>query len=210
MKKHILLMAITSALLSACANPNTFETVRAPVEPVVSQSQTSVGIAFDYDSATLDVNARQQIDDFVMKFDVGYHDEVMIDLQQGANALTRERVERVEAYLKHLGLNPNIQIVAQNIGLQKIKVRLNQYSIAVPNCPDWSDSPSNTFNNQVHANFGCATASNLALMVGNPRDLVRGQDLSPADGTVLSNALTNYRTPRPIRYLEIEKEVQKQ
>ncbi|MFM2411328.1 MAG: hypothetical protein RL481_2156, partial [Pseudomonadota bacterium] len=45
----------------------------------------------------------------------------------------------------------------------------------VPNCPNWTKTTDANFNTSNHPNYGCATNSNMAAMVSDPEDLVRGR-----------------------------------
>jgi len=67
--------------------------------------------------------------------------------------------------------------------------------VAVPpqGCPDWTDWPGETFENDHSSNFGCATATNRALMVAHPRDLVQGRAMDPMDGTFAAGSMKRYR-----------------
>ncbi len=53
--------------------------------------------------------------------------------------------------------------------------------VTLPPCPNWSSGTPERFNNQLPSNFGCATTSDLGLMVASPTDLVSGEPLGPAD-----------------------------
>ena len=63
----------------------------------------------------------------------------------------------------------------------------------MPGCPEW-DEQTEFPNPNTSANYGCATNSNLAAMVANPEDLIRGQD-----GTIDGSALTAGRAIRTYR-----------
>jgi pilus assembly protein CpaD len=69
-----------------------------------------------------------------------------------------------------------------------------RYLVTTPPCPNWSKPPDGDFTNQTDSNFGCANASNLALMVANPADLVAGRELAPADGSIAAGAVQRYET----------------
>jgi pilus assembly protein CpaD len=64
----------------------------------------------------------------------------------------------------------------------------------VPGCPDWSDKDLPMSEGQ-SSNYGCATAVNLAAMIADPRDLVRGQTdpMTGADPAVAQRALKAWR-----------------
>ncbi|MDX2074348.1 MAG: CpaD family pilus assembly lipoprotein [Alphaproteobacteria bacterium] len=75
------------------------------------------------------------------------------------------------------------------------KVGPNGELISPPNCPNWTASPFTTYDNAKQGNFGCATVTNLGLMLEDPRDLERGASggkITP-DATRSSEAIQNYR-----------------
>ncbi len=65
----------------------------------------------------------------------------------------------------------------------------------MPDCPNWSAKSDVNLNNATSSNFGCATNGNLAAMVSNPEDLVKGA--TTVGNTVVmsgNKAITTYRT----------------
>jgi pilus assembly protein CpaD len=64
----------------------------------------------------------------------------------------------------------------------------------VPNCPDWSDTNLPMSEGQ-SSNYGCATALNLAAMIADPNDLIRGRTdtATGADPALASRALKAWR-----------------
>jgi type IV pilus biogenesis protein CpaD/CtpE len=77
----------------------------------------------------------------------------------------------------------------------KNRVGPNGELISPENCPDWTASPITTYGNGKQGNFGCATVTNLGLMLEDPRDLERGASngaIHP-DPQRSSDAIKNYR-----------------
>ncbi len=68
--------------------------------------------------------------------------------------------------------------------------------VSLPPCPNWSQYPASDFTNMKTSNYGCATATNLGLMVANPADLVAGRDLARADATPAVSSVTRYLTDK--------------
>jgi len=66
----------------------------------------------------------------------------------------------------------------------------------VPNCPNWDvnrlDPGAGT-----DPNYGCAINSNLAAMVADPMDLVRGKSSDASDATVIAKAIKAWREMEP-------------
>lgn len=203
MKKQIYMIALSGLFLSACQHVENFDAVHVQPEPVVNKVETSLNVSFDYGSSHLTAEERQRIDHFVMAHDISRMDDLEIKMTQAGGVLAKERAETIAAYFKHLGVPSYFKWHRHDEALQSIEVTVAKYTVSVPNCPDWSANPSHNFNNQPHSNFGCAQAANLALMIGDPRDLVRGRDLTPADSRVLHNAIDLYRNPTRVTHDDI-------
>jgi hypothetical protein len=90
------------------------------------------------------------------------------------------------------GMDPNEYYAKNKI---ENKVGPNGELISPPNCPDWRMSPVTTYSNTKQANIGCATVTNLGLMLEDPRDLERGSSGGhvPADPQRSSDAIRIYR-----------------
>jgi pilus assembly protein CpaD len=73
---------------------------------------------------------------------------------------------------------------------------VHTHVVALPECPDWSADPRRGHNNQPSSNWGCATAINFGIMIANPRDMIRGRGLSPADGERLARSMERYRNDK--------------
>ena len=68
----------------------------------------------------------------------------------------------------------------------------------VPHCPDWSRDSSNEFEANTSSSYGCAINRNLAAMVANPADLVRGAPgAETADAALSFKAIDTYRKKAP-------------
>ncbi|WP_066719317.1 CpaD family pilus assembly lipoprotein [Sphingomonas pituitosa] len=79
-----------------------------------------------------------------------------------------------------------------------VRVVLTRTTANVPGCPDYAHPSGMTADASTSSNFGCATASNLAAMVADPADLVRGAPGSPtADPMTMTKAIGAYRAALP-------------
>ncbi len=79
-----------------------------------------------------------------------------------------------------------------------VRLILRRASASVPGCPNWSTRQESDMVGGTSSNFGCGVNSNLAAMVANPEDLVRGEstqsDLRTATST---RAIETYRAKAP-------------
>ncbi|MEZ5742688.1 MAG: CpaD family pilus assembly protein [Sphingomonadaceae bacterium] len=68
----------------------------------------------------------------------------------------------------------------------------------VPDCPNWRARSDVNLRNATSSNYGCATNGNLAAMVANPEDLVKGAE-GTGETVVMSStkAIQTYREKDP-------------
>lgn len=130
--------------------------------------------------------------------DLGYGDRVSIDEPRGSqSAGARQDIARVASQFG-LVLADSAPVTEGNVRPGTIRVVASRSSAHVPGCPEWSDpgidSPVRT-----GTNYGCATNSNLAAMIADPDDLVRGRDGSGGQGSAVTagRAIRTYRERQP-------------
>ncbi|HET6521568.1 MAG TPA: CpaD family pilus assembly lipoprotein [Geminicoccaceae bacterium] len=87
---------------------------------------------------------------------------------------------------------------------RRVEVATERYRVTPPDCPDWSRPSQPDFDNRPLPNLGCATATNLAHMVAEPRDLARGRELGPADGIREAEAIVRYREGKVTELMKTE------
>lgn len=79
-----------------------------------------------------------------------------------------------------------------------VRIVVRRASASVPGCPNWSDKAESDGKTGTSRNFGCGINSNIAAMVANPEDLVRGQTGQSTLRTATSNrAIQTYREKPP-------------
>lgn len=129
--------------------------------------------------------------------DIGYGDRVTIDEPRGyESAGARQDVARVAGQFGLL-LAEGAPVTERSVQPGTIRIVASRSSAHVPGCPEWSDpgieSPVRT-----GTNYGCAINSNLAAMIANPDDLVRGQDGSgQGSAATAGRAVRVYRDRTP-------------
>jgi pilus assembly protein CpaD len=132
---------------------------------------------------------------------LGYGDQVTIDTgprsgNAAADALAAKRLKAVTAMLRQHHIHAQIAArpsVDGALARDGVTVTVARYVVTGPACPDHSKPEADDFTNTPSSNFGCATATNLGLMVANPGDLVRGTPAGPADGTFAARGVQRYQ-----------------
>lgn len=196
MKTNLLLITLITLSLSACQSVENFKNIRQTKEPVVTKVENYFDVSFEYSSSHLNQTATMKLDQFIMKNEISRRDDLLVLIPEQGGRMAQLRAEKIAAYFRHVGLKPKFKLGAKQDQMQTVQVQLDRYVVTVPRCPDWSQDPTSSYNNQASSNFGCAQAANLALMIGNPKDLIVGRESSLADGVYLSNTIQSYRTPK--------------
>ncbi len=178
--------------VTACSGGTANQGVQSVNQPVVSRAD----YAFDVTSGgPLSPQEAARLDGWFKALQLGYGDRVSIDLPETSGDFgTRESIAGVAARYGLL-LQDQAPIIAGEVPHGMARVVVSRLKADVPNCPNWSTSSAETFSNETHSNFGCATNSNLAAMIADPEDLVRGQTGSASvDAASASRAIKAYRT----------------
>jgi pilus biogenesis lipoprotein CpaD len=87
---------------------------------------------------------------------------------------------------------------------RRVELVLERHLVELPPCPNWSVESGMDYSNLPGSNFGCATQTNLGLMIDNPSDLARGRKLTPADGVHAAEGIVRYRTGEVIELQDEE------
>lgn len=123
-----------------------------------------------------------------------YGDRVTVDDPSGAAQRARAEVAGVaESY--GLLLADESPVTPAPVAPGTVRVVVSRASASVPGCPDWSRDATQNFENHTTSNYGCAVNSNLAAMVADPVDLVRGRDGDSAvDPALAGRGVRAYRS----------------
>ena len=142
---------------------------------------------------TLSPAEAARLAEFLRRQEVAYGDRVSLVAVDGATAQLQRRA--VAAALSRYGVSPTAALPTEGAAATPgvVTVVVARYVVTPPPCPDWSRKPSSDGENQTSSNFGCADAYNLGLMVADPRDLVNGHELAPADGDAATLSIQRYR-----------------
>jgi pilus assembly protein CpaD len=130
--------------------------------------------------------------------DARYGDRIAIDAPRGyQSAGARGDVGRIAADFGLLLADNAAPITEGEMAPGTLRIIASRASAHVEGCPSYTnpgiDSPVRT-----DSNYGCATNSNLASMIADPDDLVRGREGSGRDSAVVAGrALRTYRERVP-------------
>ncbi|WP_375289546.1 CpaD family pilus assembly protein [Qipengyuania sp.] len=161
--------------LTACGGMPTNRTVYSVHQPVVERSSMALDVTTSPDG--LPLYEQRRVASWFETMDLDYGDRVSVDDPSG-NEDARAAVALL-AGRYGIMLADGSPIPSAEIAPGQARIIITRSRASVPGCPDWSASSDSTLGNGLSANYGCATNSNLAAMVANPEDLIKGQKGSP-------------------------------
>lgn len=164
-------------------------------QPVVSMNS----YVFDADASdgTVDAVELHRLDGWLDAMELRYGDEIGIDSND--TVAPRPARDAVAALVARRGmlLADSAPLTAGQVAPGHVRIVLTRATARVDGCPNWqmrSATGSTTISN---SNYGCATNANMAAMVANPADLVRGQRRNTNDPLTASKAINAYRSATP-------------
>lgn len=185
-------LLVPALLLAGCGTYNGgVESIHQPIvqraDYVLDLQTTGYGLA---------AGESQRLAGWMSAMSLRYGDRVAID--DGAAGTTGRAEVAAEAGRYGLMLADRAPVTAGQIAPGTIRVVVTRMTAGVPGCPDNSRDSSITYQASTSSNYGCATNSNLAAMIADPADLVRGAPGSPtADQQTNAKAIGAYRAAAP-------------
>lgn len=126
-----------------------------------------------------------------------YGDRISVDEGYGAGRARDDVASAVSEY--GLSLADGAPVTAGEVPAGSVRVVTTRTVASVPGCPDWDASDNGVAPRQnTSTNYGCATNANLAAMIADPNDLVRGQsDSGNGAANTATRAIRVYRQRVP-------------
>ncbi len=188
------------ALGTAACGPETNHLTPVSNPSVYSVNQPVVqhtNYVFDLSAAGGALTAPEQgrLADWFDSLDLRYGDKVYLQ-DGGYYGSARDDVARVAGDFGLL-LSDGAPVTAGSAAPGTVRVIVSRAFASVPGCPNWED-PLVGAPEQTSTNHGCATNTNLARMIADPNDLVRGQT-AHGDRDFLSGTkpVRGYRNRQP-------------
>lgn len=196
MRKHLVLIAalLPALAIGACTGTEN-RSLESVHQPVVARTD----YVFDVDTSgsALAPGEAQRLAGWMASLKPGYGDHVAIADPNGATGIAHDQIA---AQVARYGLLLSDDVPGDTAPTTPgiIRVVISRMKASVPGCPDFSRVGQPDFENQTGSNQGCAINSNLAAMVANPADLVRGQTGSGmSDPAAVTKAIDAFRKTAP-------------
>jgi|GWRWMinimDraft_5_1066013.scaffolds.fasta_scaffold24385_2 pilus assembly protein CpaD len=161
-------------------------------QPVVERTNFAIDLGLDGGGiASAD---QRRLNEWMEALQIGYGDRVSVDYGGGYESPAVASAISSAAANYGVLVSDETPVTDGAIASGNVRVVVTRSKATVPTCPDWSTSGDSNFNSSNHSNHGCATNSNLAAMVADPEDLVRGRESKKLDSNSGKNAVNTYRT----------------
>ena len=188
----IAIAAAVPLLLAGCGTTNRgLESVH---QPVVDRTDIAFDVALG--DRGLSAGEAQRLDGWLRTLHVGYGDRIAID-DATSDPGVRDAVAGVASRYGML-LAEDAPVTTGAIAPGTARIVVSRMRASVPGCPDWSRVGGIDYNANTTSNYGCSVNANLAAMVAQPEDLVRGMPgTGVVDPATTYKAIDSYRRAKP-------------
>ena len=177
--------------LTAVNNPSLYSVH----QPVVQRTDFVFDVATNGNGVSPSELAR--LDSWFNSIDLRYGDQVTIDEASGYQSdAARRDVAAVAARYGLLLVSGSAPVTAGAVQAGSVRIVASRATASVPDCPNWAPAEIAASGN-TSSNYGCATNANLAAMIADPTDLVRGQDGVNSGAATATRAIRSYRQATP-------------
>ena len=170
--------------LAGCGGLATNPSMGSIHQPVVERS--SVALDVTTNSSGLPVAEQRRVAAWFEAMGLRYGDRLSVE-DPLDRAETRGAVADIAGRYGLL-LSDGAPVSAGDLQPGSARIVILRSRASVPGCPDWSDTSAATLGNGLSSGYGCANNANIAAMVANPEDLIKGQKGSPDTYISTSNA----------------------
>lgn len=191
----VLVLALAAPGLAGCVGgaPSN-RSMYSVNQPVVETTNLTLDLTAG--SQGLAYGEQQRLAGWFDAMKLRYGDKIYID-DPAKNPASRDAVATLAAR-RGILLSDGAPVTTGYVEPGTVRVILARSTASVPTCPKWTTNSDSNPNNGLSSNFGCSVYSNLAAMVADPEDLVRGNE---GDGETVvmtsTKAIEAYRKAEP-------------
>ena len=206
-----LLSSLACLVLVGCSGAANFTDGDNQKRNQVQMIKIPFMMTFEASSANLSDEGIARLDNFMMRSNVSYGDELSLDFPLNRDGslsdMNRKRLNFMAGHLKERGvrLSPDVTPYGMSPADNQARFLISRYVVTPPVCGDWSQPSTDNYANASLAELGCSNQANLGLMVANPRDLIIGVSNGVPDTENSAKAIHTYRTKKPTKLSKTSK-----
>jgi pilus assembly protein CpaD len=185
--RSLLILALT-LFVGACSPATSYTEAEAPKRLKLDSATTQLDLHFA-PGANLSPADAAHLREMAAAGRIGADDRVVV-AAAGAPHLAEERAGAVSRLLLNYGIAAVVG--SADVPANQAVVEAMRTLVTLPPCPNWSKISSYDYGNQPSSNFGCATETDLGMMVANPTDLASGLPVGPSAGQPAAAAVNRY------------------
>lgn len=160
-------------------------------QPVVRNNIYQFDVAAS--NGELPPSEQRRLQDWFDSMGVRYGDSIAIEDPSVYGAVSAQATVRSIVGRRGLLISDNVPVTTGAIASGYLRVVITRASASVPGCPNWDSKFASNISNATSSNYGCATNSNLASMVADPNDLIKGARNDRSDPSAATRAIRTYR-----------------
>lgn len=191
-KLNIITAASLAIALAGCGSVGQNTSLYSTNQPVVER--TNYAIDVNLDGSGISANEEIRLAQWFDALQLGYGDRIAMDFGGGyPNAAARQDMAAIAARNGMLVVD-NAPVTQGNVMPGTGRIVVTRSTAYVPDCDGFKNDTDSNFNSSTSKNYGCATNTNIAAMIADPEDLVRGKENSSNDNSSGNKAIEAYRT----------------
>ncbi|NJS38449.1 MAG: hypothetical protein HC783_04860 [Rhodobacteraceae bacterium] len=90
-----------------------------------------------------------------------------------------------------------VPVTSGAVAAGNLRITLTRATARVDGCPNWATRSSSSDKNATSSNYGCATNANMAAMIADPNDLIKGAASSRSDPAAATKPIRVFREREP-------------
>jgi pilus assembly protein CpaD len=194
----LVLAVVLPAVLTGCYTDRvrSYTEIQAVREAEILWVDMPHEVMFDVGEHKLTEHEADRLTAFLDEIGIKSSDKVVIDPGSTRGGIVEPRIEAVTGFLGHR-VSPNAMSIT-HLGWaetdERMRIIVGRYLAIPPDCPNFVSPSHRNPNNLTSSNHGCANTTNLALMIADPGDLIRGKGTSQMDASVGVAAVSRYRS----------------
>lgn len=196
-KLHSLAMLAMVGTLAACGSggANSNRSLDSVHQPVVSTA------IFSFDVATvggeLPPSEQGKLNGWLDAMGTAYGDRIAIEDPSLYGKGTAAGQIRAMVAQRGLIVSDAVPVTTGAVPAGNLRVTITRSSARVDGCPNWSSTSGSSEKNATSSNYGCATNANLAAMVADPSDLIKGATTDRTDPSAATKPIRVFREREP-------------
>jgi pilus assembly protein CpaD len=185
-------LALASSLAGCSGSAYGNRSLESVHQPVVSNTILQFDVAAR--GGDLPPSEQARLQGWFDAMGLRYGDRVAIEDPSLYGATAAQSAIRAMVERRGLLMSTDVPVTTGGVPSGHVRVTIARASAHVPGCPDWATKYSANIVNATSSNYGCATNSNLAAMVADPNDLIKGARNEGSDPAAATRPINTFRT----------------